>query len=103
VDWDAALAAYDAVRPEHCRRVVETARSWGELWHVDGLERLQRNVLLRARDPHDHAFTDWIYRPTALTPDEEPEPYRPIPLASVPLEAAEAAQAGERTTTEVTV
>jgi len=24
-DWDAALAAYSAVRPEHCRRVVLTA------------------------------------------------------------------------------
>ena len=36
VDWDAALAAYEAVRPEHCRRVVETARDWGGLWHLDG-------------------------------------------------------------------
>jgi 3-hydroxybenzoate 6-monooxygenase len=26
--WDAALAAYQAVRPEHCRRVVLTARTW---------------------------------------------------------------------------
>jgi 3-hydroxybenzoate 6-monooxygenase len=26
LDWDAALAAYDAVRPEHCRRVQTTAR-----------------------------------------------------------------------------
>ncbi|HEX2551352.1 MAG TPA: hypothetical protein VHK64_07130 [Nocardioidaceae bacterium] len=25
IDWDAALAAYSAVRPEHCRRVVLTA------------------------------------------------------------------------------
>ncbi|HET9648712.1 MAG TPA: FAD-dependent oxidoreductase, partial [Microlunatus sp.] len=29
VDWDAALAAYNAVRPEHCRRVLTTARAWG--------------------------------------------------------------------------
>ena len=36
VDWDAPLAAYEAVRPEHCRRVVETARDWGDLWHLDG-------------------------------------------------------------------
>ncbi len=36
LDWDAALAAYDAVQPEHCRRVVSTGRVWGELWHVDG-------------------------------------------------------------------
>jgi salicylate hydroxylase len=36
VDWRGALAAYEAVRPEHCRRVVLTARVWGELWHLDG-------------------------------------------------------------------
>ncbi len=31
-----ALAAYQAVRPEHCRRVLETSRAWGALWHLDG-------------------------------------------------------------------
>lgn len=82
VDWDAALAAYDAVRPEHCRRVVETARSWGQLWHLDGQEREQRNAILKSRDPYDYSFTDWIFGPTALTPEEEPEPYRTIPLAT---------------------
>ncbi|MEH0841187.1 hypothetical protein V6U81_02180 [Micromonospora sp. CPCC 205711] len=39
VDWAGALAAFEAVRPEHCRRVVLTARGWGELWHLDGVER----------------------------------------------------------------
>ena len=29
LDWDAALAAYHAVRPEHCRRVLTTGRAWG--------------------------------------------------------------------------
>ncbi|MEU5398069.1 FAD-dependent monooxygenase [Streptomyces sp. NPDC005963] len=85
IDWEQALAAYEAVRPEHCRRVVNTARQWGELWHLDGVERLQRNVLLRARDTHDYAFTDWIYGPTALTPEEEPDLYLGIPLDSVEL------------------
>ncbi|MFF8772476.1 FAD-dependent monooxygenase [Kitasatospora sp. NPDC015120] len=80
VDWGTALAAYEAVRPEHCRRVVETARSWGELWHLDGVRRLQRNALLRARDTHDYAFVDWIYGPTALRPEEEPAMFRPVPL-----------------------
>jgi 3-hydroxybenzoate 6-monooxygenase len=83
VDWDAALAAYDAVRAEHCRRVVLTARKWGELWHHDGTRRLQRNAILRARDTYDYSFTDWIYGPTALTPREEPPLYQEIPLASV--------------------
>lgn len=83
VDWDAALAAYEAVRPEHCRRVVETARSWGELWHLEGVRRMQRNALLRERDVYDYSFIDWIYGPTALTPDEEPEMFRAIPLDTV--------------------
>ena len=86
VDWDAALAAYDAVRPEHCRRVLTTGRAWGELWHLDGVERLQRNVILRSRDTYDYAFTDWIYGPTALTPEQEPPLYSTIPLDSVQLE-----------------
>ena len=82
-DWDAALAAYETVRVEHCRRVVLTARKWGQLWHLDGTRRLQRNAILRARDTYDYSFTDWIYGPTALTPDQEPAPYRPVPLHSV--------------------
>jgi 3-hydroxybenzoate 6-monooxygenase len=83
IDWDAALAAYQAVRPEHCRRVIETARDWGALWHLDGEQREQRNAILRARDTYDYSFTDWIFGPTALTPDQEPEPYQAIPLDSV--------------------
>lgn len=86
--WDAALAAYQAVRPEHCRRVVLTARAWGELWHLDGARRRQRNAILRARDTYDYSFTDWIYGPTALTPDQEPALYRAIPLNSIPAEPA---------------
>ncbi|MFE3021648.1 FAD-dependent monooxygenase [Streptomyces sp. NPDC059256] len=83
IDWEKALAAYEAVRPEHCRRVITTARQWGELWHLDGVERLQRNALLRSRDTYDYTFTDWIYGPTALTPEEEPGLYPRIPLGSV--------------------
>jgi salicylate hydroxylase len=83
VDWDAALAAYEAVRPEHCRRVLTTARKWGELWHLDGTPRLQRNAILRARNTDDYSFTEWIYGPTALTPDHEPALYQEIPLASI--------------------
>ncbi|MGW2896656.1 FAD-dependent oxidoreductase [Streptomyces sp. NPDC001212] len=86
VDWDAALAAYEAVRPEHCRRVLSTSRKWGELWHLDGTAREQRNVLLRARDTYDYSFVDWLYGPTALTPDEEPAMFAPIPLSSAVVE-----------------
>ncbi|WP_370416594.1 FAD-dependent oxidoreductase [Streptomyces fradiae] len=85
-DWDGALAAYEAVRVEHCRRVQTTARAWGELWHVDGVAREQRNAIMRARDAYDYSFTDWVYGPTALTPDEEPEMFTPIPLSSAAVE-----------------
>jgi salicylate hydroxylase len=81
-DWDAALAAYEAVRPEHCRRVLTTARVWGELWHLDGAERQQRNLLLRARGTQDYTYTDWIYGPTALVPEDESPLYPIVPLAS---------------------
>ena len=66
------LAAYQAVRSEHCRRVVLTSRVWGQLWHLDGPRREQRNAILRARDTRDYSFTDWLYGPTALIPDQEP-------------------------------
>ena len=81
--WDAALAAYQGVRGPHCERVVLGARKWGDLWHLDGTRRLRRNAILRARDTGDYSFTDWIYGPTALTPDQEPPPYPDIPLDSV--------------------
>ncbi|WP_446447292.1 FAD-dependent monooxygenase [Streptomyces adustus] len=89
-DWDAALAAYESVRPEHCRRVVTTSRAWGELWHLDGVPREQRNALLRARATADYSFVDWLYGPTALTPDQEPPMFEPIPLSSaIPRTAAQ--------------
>ncbi|MFE6099372.1 FAD-dependent oxidoreductase [Streptomyces laurentii] len=85
-DWDGALAAYEAVRVEHCRRIQTTARAWGELWHLDGEPRLQRNAIMRARDTYDYAFTEWVYGPTALTPDEEPAMFTPIPLSTAVVE-----------------
>lgn len=88
VDWDAALEAYNAVRPEHCRRVLSTGRKWGELWHHDGIKREQRNALLRARDTYDYTYTEWIYGPTALFPEDEPELYPVVPLDSVELGAS---------------
>jgi salicylate hydroxylase len=70
LDWDAALAAYNAVRPQHCARVLTTARAWGQLWHHSGDQRLWRNEVMRSRDVHDYSFVDWLYGPTALTPEE---------------------------------
>ncbi|AXG14749.1 FAD-dependent oxidoreductase [Intrasporangium calvum] len=77
LDWDGVLSAYDAVRPEHCRRVLTTARAWGELWHVDGEARVWRNAVLRERSVDDYSYVDWLYGPTALTPDEEADMFVP--------------------------
>lgn len=79
LDWDTALAAYDAVRPEHTKRVLGTARQWGEFWHLRGAERDWRNAVLRDREVTDYSFVDWLYGPTALVPDEEPAMFEPIP------------------------
>jgi 2-polyprenyl-6-methoxyphenol hydroxylase-like FAD-dependent oxidoreductase len=81
-DWDSALAAYEAVRGEHCRRVVTTSRAWGVLWHLDGEKRERRNEILRALDPRDYRFIDWLYSVTALTPAEEPPMFQEIPLSA---------------------
>jgi salicylate hydroxylase len=72
VDWDAALADYNAVRPQHCRRVLTTARAWGNLWHHDGEKREWRNAVLRDRDVYDYSYVDWLFGPTALTPEQLP-------------------------------
>jgi 3-hydroxybenzoate 6-monooxygenase len=92
-DFGAALAAYQAVRPEHCRRVLETSRTWGALWHLDGEKRERRNEILRARDPRDYSFVDWLYSITALTPAQEPEMFTVIPLDSPAPAAAPASVA----------
>lgn len=67
VDWDAALAAYEAVRPEHCRRVVEAARDWGNLWHLDGGKCEQRDAIPRARNTYD--YSRLLIRGPDLWPD----------------------------------
>jgi salicylate hydroxylase len=79
-DWGSALAGYQAVRAEHCRRVVTTSRAWGALWHLDGEKRERRNQILRGRDPRDYRFVDWLYSITALIPAEEPPMFQVIPL-----------------------
>jgi len=83
VDWAVALASYDAVRPEHCRRVVTTSRAWGELWHLDGQLRERRNMQLLSRDTYDYSFIDWLYGPSALKPDDEPTMFTPVALGSI--------------------
>jgi hypothetical protein len=65
--------------------VLTASRAWGKLWHLDGEERDRRNKILRARDTYDYSFTDWLYSTTALTPAQEPELFKPIPLDALAL------------------
>ncbi|WP_328624158.1 hypothetical protein OHA88_03435 [Streptomyces sp. NBC_00353] len=44
---------------------------------------LQRKAILRDRDTNDYAFTEWMYGPTAPTPEEGPPMFSKIPLASL--------------------
>jgi salicylate hydroxylase len=58
---EAALLAYQAVRVPRTARVQHTARTWGEIWHVDGVGRLLRDEVLRRRAADDHAHVEWLY------------------------------------------
>ncbi|MFJ9706023.1 FAD-dependent monooxygenase [Streptomyces sp. NPDC101234] len=88
VDWREVTRAYNEVRPAHCERVQLTSRKWGRLWHHDGAQREQRNLLLRARDTYDYTYTDWLYGPTALTTDQEPRIYPSIALGAESMRSA---------------
>lgn len=61
VDWPAVLVATQESRSPRTARVQTTARTWGEIWHVDGVARLLRNELLRTRDVDDYQHIDWLY------------------------------------------
>jgi 3-hydroxybenzoate 6-monooxygenase len=61
LDWDTALREYADVRTVRTARVQRKARSWGDLWHCDGLFRSVRNALLTDRDPADYRYIDWLY------------------------------------------
>jgi 3-hydroxybenzoate 6-monooxygenase len=55
------LAAYAARRAPRANRVQRTARTWGEIWHVDGVAKLIRDELLLDRDVADHRHVAWLY------------------------------------------
>jgi 3-hydroxybenzoate 6-monooxygenase len=55
------LASYAALRVPRATRVQRTARTWGEIWHVDGVAKLIRDELLIDRDITDHKHVAWLY------------------------------------------
>lgn len=60
-DWPTTLDTYAAASSERTARVQTTARTWGDIWHVDGLARQLRNALFRDRDATDYKYLDWLY------------------------------------------
>ena len=62
--WDTAAREFNRIRAPHTARVQQTARLWGESWHVDGIARTLRNLLFSGRDPKDYRYTDWLYSDT---------------------------------------
>jgi 2-polyprenyl-6-methoxyphenol hydroxylase-like FAD-dependent oxidoreductase len=73
-DPEEAFLAYQAQRIPPTARVQTSARSWGELWHIDGVGRHLRNRLLALREPTDYTETDWLYGSDALAVGAGAEP-----------------------------
>ncbi|MGA8456969.1 MAG: FAD-dependent oxidoreductase [Streptosporangiaceae bacterium] len=63
------LAGYAARRAPRAIRVQRTARTWGDIWHVDGVAKLLRDELLLDRDVADHKHVKWLYGDDAATPE----------------------------------
>ncbi|MGP4025538.1 FAD-dependent oxidoreductase [Actinomadura sp. 3N407] len=60
-DWPAALLSTQRLRASRTARIQTSARTWGEIWHADGLARLLRNELLTTRSLDDYRRIDWLY------------------------------------------
>jgi 3-hydroxybenzoate 6-monooxygenase len=58
-----ALSEYQRLRAPHAARVQRAARTWGDIWHTDGVGALLRDELFRRHSAADYSYTDWLYRP----------------------------------------
>jgi choline dehydrogenase-like flavoprotein len=88
-DLQAALGGYEQRRLGPASRVQRTARTWGEIWHVDGLAMALRDEASRLRAEDDFSRIDWLYGdgPAAVEapsgsggPDRSPRPVAVTPL-----------------------
>jgi 3-hydroxybenzoate 6-monooxygenase len=69
----AALGGYEGRRLAQAGRVQRTARTWGEIWHVDGLAMALRDEAFRLRPEDDFSRIDWLYADgPALTHPHQP-------------------------------
>jgi salicylate hydroxylase len=60
-DVTAALRGYQDRRLAQASRVQRTARTWGEIWHVDGLAMALRDEAFRLRAADDFRRVDWLW------------------------------------------
>ena len=61
-DFEAAFQAYQDERIPRAYRVVLSSRELGRIYHADGVERLVRNVWLKAKTPEQfYASMQWLY------------------------------------------
>jgi 3-hydroxybenzoate 6-monooxygenase len=60
-DVRAALRGYEQRRLAQASRVQRTARTWGEIWHVDGLAMALRDEAFRLRAEDDFRRVDWLW------------------------------------------
>ena len=65
------LASYAAIRAPRAIRVQRAARTWGEIWHVNGIAKLIRDELLLDRDVADHKHVRWLYSDDATPPEDD--------------------------------
>jgi salicylate hydroxylase len=60
-DVEPAFLAYQEVRAPRTARVQRAARTWGQIWHVDGVAKLLRDELFVRRHERDHTHVEWLY------------------------------------------
>ena len=70
--WDQAMESDRSQRAPRTARIQTTARTWGEVWHVEGVARTLRNELMTQRDTDSYASPTGCTairaeQPTALT------------------------------------
>ncbi|RDV08706.1 FAD-binding protein [Arthrobacter sp. RT-1] len=59
--WETAFRDFNEARAARTARVQQTARIWGESWHVDGVARVLRNMLFQSRGDNNFQYNDWLY------------------------------------------
>jgi 3-hydroxybenzoate 6-monooxygenase len=72
-DTEAAFKTFEALRSARTARVQTTARTWGDILHIDGVGARMRAALLSQRAGDDYEVVDWLYGydPTSTSDESE--------------------------------